>query len=151
MTIIWYLLFFWTLQHRRDLIVDDMQHKKQQKVFVWKNKDMLQRLIIFWRCMLHSTRFICDNMTSFLKTNDNFRTYLHFYLDLAFGPKNAFAKKLLRLYHCIVSLLLLKFFWENSSVGTVFQGFSGSVTTVQKRKHSFILLLHGAARIGIGG
>ena len=58
MTIIWYLLFFWTLQHRRDLIVDDMQHKKQQKVFVWKNKDMLQRLIIFWRCMLHSTRFI---------------------------------------------------------------------------------------------
>ena len=60
--------------------------------------------------MLHSTRFICDNMTSFLKTNDNFRTYLHFYLDLAFGPKNAFAKKLLRLYHCIFSFLLLKFF-----------------------------------------
>ena len=35
-----------------------MQHKKQQKVFVWRNTDMLQRLIIFWRCMLHSTRFI---------------------------------------------------------------------------------------------
>ena len=95
-----------------------MQHKKQQKVFVWKNKDMLQRLIIFWRCMLHSTRFICDNMTSFLKTNDNFRTYLHFLSGSCIRTKKCLCQKAftpisLHLFFPSLEIFLRKFFCRN--------------------------------------
>ena len=68
--------------------------------------------------MLHSTRFICDNMTSFLKTNDNFRTYLHFLSGSCIRTKKCLCQKAftpisLHLFFPSLEIFLRKFFCRN--------------------------------------